>query len=196
MKVVKRNGSEEDFSLEKLLKAVENANGTVPQDQQMNEEQIQKVMNTVVKKLEGYNTISVEDINSFVEAALVRHNKYQISKNYILYREEKKNKKKFTPDEEKILALIDGNSELRGDNANKHIDDNGSIRDYIAGIKCKTIAEKMLPTEIVKAHNSGLIHWHDMDYSPLQPEHNCDLINLGDMLENNFVMGDTLIEPN
>ena len=196
MKVIKRNGSEEDFLLEKIENALNNANLTVPSDQQMDEEQMQKVIKTVMKKLDGYTTVSVEDINSFVESALVRHNKYQIAKNYILYRENKKKEKKFTQDEEKILALIGGNSELRGDNANKHIDDNGSIRDYIAGIKCQTIAEKMLPEDIVRAHKSGVIHWHDMDYSPLQPEHNCDLINQEDMLQHTFVMGDTLIEPN
>jgi len=196
MKVVKRNGSEEDFSLEKIENALKNANSTVQDDQKMDEESLQKVIKTVLKKLEGFNTISAEDINSFVESALVRHNKYQIEKNYILYREKKKNDKKFTPDEEKILALVDGNSELRGDNANKHIDDNGSIRDYVAGIICKTMAEKMLPNDIITAHKQGLIHWHDMDYSPLQPEHNCDLINAEDMLTNTFVMGDTLIEPN
>ena len=126
MKVVKRNGSEEDFSLEKIENALKNANSTVQDGQKMDEDSLQKVIKTVLKKLEGFNTISAEDINSFVESALVRHNKYQIEKNYILYREKKKNDKKFTPDEEKILALVDGNSELRGDNANKHIDDNGS----------------------------------------------------------------------
>ena len=86
-----------------------------------------------------------------------RHNKYQIAKNYIIYRDNKKHNKKFELDEEKILTLIDGDSELRGDNANKHIDDNGSVRDYIAGIKCKTIAEKLLPKEIVMAHKNGFI---------------------------------------
>lgn len=196
MKVIKRKGNEEDFCLDKIVKALKKANSTVPQDQQMNDEQMQKVINTVSKKLEGYNSISVEDINDFVESALVRHNKYQISKNYILYRENKKNTKKFNLDEEKILMLIDGDSELRGDNANKHIDDNASVRDYIAGIKCKSIAEKILPKDIVEAHKKGLIHWHDMDYSPVQKLHNCDLVASDDMLNNTFVMGDTLIEIN
>lgn len=195
-KVIKRRGSEEDFSLNKIIKAITLANKSVPENQQMNEEQVQKVLNTVLKKMEGYTSISTEDINDFVEAALVRHNKYQISKNYILYRENKKNNKKFTQEEEIILSLIDGDSELRGDNANKHIDDNACVRDYIAGVKCKTIAEKTLPKDIVTAHKRGLIHWHDMDYSPVEKMHNCDIINVDDMLTNTFVMGDTLIEAN
>lgn len=175
MKVIKRKGNEEDFCLDKIINAINLANNSVEESLRMNEEQIQKVVNTVLKKLEGFNTINVEDINDFVESALVRHNRYQVSKNYILYREKKNNNKKFTVDEERILKLIEGDTELRGDNANKHIDDNGSIRDYIAGIKCKTIAEKILPREIVEAHKKGLIHWHDMDYSPIQPLHNCFL---------------------
>lgn len=196
MKVIKRKGSEEDFCMDKIISSINKANKTVPEDQQMSNEQIQKIIDTVSKKLRGFDVINVEDINDFVESALVRHNKYQISKNYILYRENKKKAKKFTQEEEIILSLIDGNSELRGDNANKHIDDNACVRDYIAGTKCKTIAEKILPKEIITAHKKGLIHWHDMDYSPLEKMHNCDLVNAEDMLQNTFVMGDTLIEIN
>jgi len=173
MRVIKRNESEQDFCLDKIEKAIRKANSTVSSEEQMNDEAIQKVINTVLKKLTGFNSVKVEDIQDFVEQALVRHNKYTVAKAYILYRDKKKKDKKFTENEEKIMALIDGTSSLRGDNANKHIDDNASIRDYIAGIMCKSLANKTLPKEIIKAHNEGIIHWHDADYSPTQPLHNC-----------------------
>ena len=173
MRVIKRNESEQDFCLDKIEKAIRKANDTVGKEDQMNDEAVQKVIATVQKKLTGFNSVKVEDIQDFVEQALVRHNKYAVAKSYILYRDSKKKNKKFTENEEKIIALIDGTSSLRGDNANKHIDDNASIRDYIAGIMCKSLANKTLPKDIIKAHNDGIIHWHDADYSPTQPLHNC-----------------------
>ena len=175
MKVIKRNDSEQDFCLDKIINAVKKANMSVPEADRMDETAIQKVVSTVQKKLEGFNTISVEDIQDLVENSLIRHNKALIAKNYILYRNDKKNKKKFTPSEEKALSLLNGTSELRGDNANKHIDDNGSLRDYFAGLLCKSIANKILPKKITEAHNKGLIHYHDFDYSPVMPMHNCFL---------------------
>lgn len=175
MKVIKRNDSEQDFCLDKIINAVKKANMSVPEADRMDETAIQKVVATVQKKLEGFNTISVEDIQDLVENSLIRHNKALIAKNYILYRNDKKNKKKFTPSEEKALSLLNGTSELRGDNANKHIDDNGSLRDYFAGLLCKSIANKILPKKITEAHNKGLIHYHDFDYSPVMPMHNCFL---------------------
>lgn len=196
MRVIKRNESEQDFCLDKIEKAIMKANSTVGNDDKMNDDAIQKVLSTVQKKLTGFNSVKVEDIQDFVEQALVRHNKYAVAKSYILYRDNKKRNKKYTENEEKILSLINGTSSLRGDNANKHIDDNASIRDYIAGIMCKSLANKTLPKEIIKAHNEGIIHWHDADYSPTQPLMNCDLYNLEDMFKNGFVMGDTKIEPN
>lgn len=196
MRVIKRNESEQDFCLDKIEKAIRKANDTVGKEDQMNDEAVQKVISTVQKKLTGFNSVKVEDIQDFVEQALVRHNKYAVAKSYILYRDSKKKNKKFTENEEKIIALIDGTSSLRGDNANKHIDDNASIRDYIAGIMCKSLANKTLPKEIIKAHNDGVIHWHDADYSPTQPLHNCDIYDLENMFKYGFVMGDTLIEPN
>ena len=173
MRVIKRNESEQDFCLDKIEKAIMKANSTVGDEDKMNDDAIQKVLSTVQKKLTGFNSVKVEDIQDFVEQALVRHNKYAVAKSYILYRDNKKRNKKYTENEEKILSLIDGTSSLRGDNANKHIDDNASIRDYIAGIMCKSLANKTLPKDIIKAHNEGIIHWHDADYSPAQPLHNC-----------------------
>lgn len=196
MRVIKRNESEQDFCLDKIEKAIMKANSTVGDEDKMNDDAIQKVLSTVQKKLTGFNSVKVEDIQDFVEQALVRHNKYAVAKSYILYRDNKKRNKKYTENEEKILSLIDGTSSLRGDNANKHIDDNASIRDYIAGIMCKSLANKTLPKEIIKAHNEGIIHWHDADYSPAQPLHNCDVYDLENMFKYGFVMGDTKIEPN
>lgn len=196
MRVIKRNESEQDFCLDKIEKAIMKANSTVGDEDKMNDDAIQKVLSTVQKKLTGFNSVKVEDIQDFVEQALVRHNKYAVAKSYILYRDNKKRNKKYTENEEKILSLIDGTSSLRGDNANKHIDDNASIRDYIAGIMCKSLANKTLPKEIIKAHNEGIIHWHDADYSPTQPLHNCDVYDLENMFKYGFVMGDTKIEPN
>lgn len=196
MRVIKRNESEQDFCLDKIEKAIMKANSTVGDEDKMNDDAIQKVLSTVQKKLTGFNSVKVEDIQDFVEQALVRHNKYAVAKSYILYRDNKKRNKKYTENEEKILSLIDGTSSLRGDNANKHIDDNASIRDYIAGIMCKSLANKTLPKDIIKAHNEGIIHWHDADYSPAQPLHNCDVYDLENMFKYGFVMGDTKIEPN
>lgn len=196
MKVVKINDEVQDFSIDKIIRALRLANKSVDAKDQMDEVSIQKVLNTIKKYLDGFNSINVDDIQNLVEKALVRHNKYAVSKAYMLYREQKRQNKKYSVMEEKALSLIDGTSDLRGDNANKHIDDNGAISDYLAGILTKSIVNKMLPKDIVKAHNSGLIHWHDSDYSPLRPMHNCDLINIEDMFQNGFQMQNTMIKPN
>lgn len=194
-KVIKRNDATQDFDLVKIVNAIRKANNAVEENQKMTEEQIEKVVATVEKSLEGFDSIPVEDIHSLVEKALMKYKFGQdVARAYILYREDKKKQKKFNTVEEKILTLVDGTSDLRGDNANKHIDLNSSMRDYFAGIPCKTIARKILPKDIIKAHDAGLIHWHDMDYSPIMPMHNCDLINVEEMVsERGTQMGDTKI---
>ncbi|MCF0125433.1 MAG: hypothetical protein HUJ68_06725, partial [Clostridia bacterium] len=195
MKVIKRNDSEQDFCIDKITQAVKKANMSVTKECQMREEDIQKIINTVRKSLIGFNVIKVEDIQDLVEKALVKHNKYDVSKAYILYRNAKKNNKKFTETEEKVLSVIKGISELRGDNANKNIDDNGTMRDYFAGILSKSITNKILPKKIIELHNSGKGHFHDADYH-INPMHNCDLLNIEDMFKNGFQMQNTKIEPN
>lgn len=195
MKVIKVNDREQDFCLDKIIRAVTLANNSVSEEERMDDVAIKKVVATVQKKLEGFTVIKVDDIHDFVEQALVRHNKHAVAKSYILYRENKKKNKKFTPSEEKFISLLNGTSELRGDNANKHIDDNPAARDYAAGLMCKSIADKILPKEIIIAHRKGLLHYHDEDYSPVMKMHNCDLINASDMFTNTFQMGNTLIEP-
>ena len=103
----------------------------------------------------------------------MKHNCYDVAKSYVLYRDTHKKNKKFSPDEEKIIAVCNAtNEDVSGDNANKRATILGTMRDYIAGIKCKTIGRKTLPKEVVAAHDSGLIHFHDMDYSPAMPMSN------------------------
>lgn len=156
---------------------------------------LEKAVEQTQKFLKPFDVVSVDDINDLVEKSLMKVNAYEVAKEFITYRESKKKSKKFTDTEEKVLSVIDGtNEELRGDNANKHIDLNSSARDYIAGTVCKSIADKILPKEISKAHSEGYIHWHDKDYSPVQHMTNCCLLNTEDMLVNGFQMGDIHID--
>ena len=197
MEVIKVSGKTQEFKVEKIERAINLANNSVEPENRMDDATIKKVINNVLKMLEGFTSVSVDDIHDMVERSLMKYTShYQVAKAYITYRAEKKKNKKFNEIEEQVLSVIDGTSNLRGDNANKRIDLNSSARDYIAGITCKSIAEKTLPKKIIKAHKDGLIHWHDMDYSPVQKLHNCDLVNAEDMFINGFQMGDTRIEPN
>lgn len=194
MKVYKRNGAEQDFCLDKIENAIKKANSAVSEEGRLTDDQFNKVVATVEKFLEPFDTVKVEDIQDLVEKALMKHNRYEIAKAYILFRDKKQNQKLYDDVDEKVLAITKGQSdELRGDNANKHIDVNSSIRDYIAGTECKSLAEKMLDKVIINAHKKGLIHYHDMDYSPVMPLHNCDIFNIEDMLDNGFMMNDTKI---
>ena len=197
MEVIKVSGKTQEFKVEKIERAINLANNSVEPENRMDDATIKKVINNVLKMLEGFTSVSVDDIHDMVERSLMKYTShYQVAKAYITYRAEKKKNKKFNEIEEQVLSVIDGTSTLRGDNANKRIDLNSSARDYIAGITCKSIAEKTLPKKIIKAHKDGLIHWHDMDYSPVKKLHNCDLVNAEDMFINGFQMGDTRIEPN
>ena len=197
MEVIKVSGKTQEFKVEKIERAINLANNSVEPENRMDDTTIKKVVNNVLKMLEGFTSVSVDDIHDMVERSLMKYTShYQVAKAYITYRAEKKKNKKFNEIEEQVLSVIDGTSTLRGDNANKRIDLNSSARDYIAGITCKSIAEKTLPKKIIKAHKDGLIHWHDMDYSPVQKLHNCDVVNAEDMFINGFQMGDTRIEPN
>ena len=173
MKVIKRRGNEQEFDIQKIYKAVRKANDdkSVIGKEHMSDADIEKVVNTVNKNLAGFNTISTEDIDDFVEKSLMRHNKHLVLKAYIDERNKKQNSKKFTQTEEIILSIVAGDSVLRGDNANKTLDFNPAISDYIAGTVTKSINNKTLPADIVKAHKKGIIHWHDSDYSPLRPQH-------------------------
>jgi len=192
MRVFKRNGQEQDFDLGKITAALTkayNATGIGTKDS------IEAVLGTVQQSLSGVSTITVEDIQDIVEKALVANNQYDIAKAYIIYRHDKKLNKKFTDMEEQILSVVDGtNDTQRSENANKHLDVNCTVRDYIAGVACKSLAEKILPKRVIEAHKKKWIHFHDMDYSPVMHLTNCDLLNVEDMLQNGFQMGDVHID--
>lgn len=196
MKVRKLGGKEEDFSLDKIINAVKKANNSVEKEKRMNDEKINQVVEFVQKKIKNYSTIDVDTIHDFVEKALMNKNQYDIAKSYVLYRSEKKKSKKYSDDELKIISICSStNEDVSGDNANKRPTFLGTQRDYIAGTKCKTIGRKMLPKEVTKEHDEGSIHFHDMDYSPLQNMSNCCLINDFDMFNNGFAMGNIGIDP-
>ena len=196
MKIRKRNGQEQDFDQNKIKNAVAKANNSVDKELRLTEEKIDKVVKTTLDFLKGYSTVDVETIQDFVEKALMKHNCYDVAKSYVLYRDTHKKNKKFSLDEEKIISVCNAtNEDISGDNANKRATILGTMRDYIAGIKCKTIGRKILPKEVVSAHDAGLIHFHDMDYSPAMPMTNCCLVNIFDMFQNGFQMGDTHIDP-
>ena len=196
MKVRKLGGKEEDFSLDKIINAVKKANNSVEKEKRMDDEKINQVVEFVQKKIKNYSTIDVDTIHDFVEKALMNKNQYDIAKSYVLYRSEKKKSKKYSDDELKIISICSStNEDVSGDNANKRPTFLGTQRDYIAGTKCKTIGRKMLPKEVTKKHDEGSIHFHDMDYSPLQNMSNCCLINDFDMFNNGFAMGTIGIDP-
>jgi anaerobic ribonucleoside-triphosphate reductase len=196
MKVRKRNGVEQDFDIEKIKKAVNKANVTVEKEVQLTEEQITEVAETAKEFLKGFNIVKVQQVQDAVEKALMNHNHYEVAKSYVIYRDEHLKNKKFTQDEEKALAICSATSEdVSGDNANKRATVLGTMRDYLAGLVCKSIGRKILPKEVQVAHDQGMIHFHDMDYSPLMPISNCCLVNTFDMFKNGFQMNDTWIDP-
>lgn len=195
IKVIKRNDTQQDFNLKKIENAIKKANASVSGSSQIDDSRIEKVMNTITKSLKGFHAIGVEDIQDITEKALIRHNCADVAKSYILYREKKKKKKKFSDIEEKAQSLAEGTSNLRGDNANKNIDDNGALRDYFAGLVSKSVTDKKLPKDVKEMNSNGQGHFHDADYF-LNPQHNCDLLDVDDMMKNKFQMLNTLIEPN
>lgn len=196
MKIRKRNGIEQDFDVKKIENAVKKANATVSKESKLSEEDVAKVAETAKKFLKGFSVVDVQQVQDCVEKALMKHNWFDVAKSYVLYRDMKLKEKKFSLDEEKIMAICSATSEdVSGDNANKRATVLGTMRDYIAGTKCKTIGRKMLSKEITAAHDKGIIHFHDMDYSPVMPISNCALINTFDMFKNGFMMNDTWIDP-
>lgn len=194
LRVYKKNGKEQNFDYLKILSSIKKANSSVETNKLTDEEET-KVLLSVIRMLKGFTVVSAEDIHNFVEKALIKNNKLEVAKEYILFCESKEKNKKFNSIEEQALSLVDGTNEsLRGDNANKKTDLVSSQRDYLAGLVCKSIFAKTAPKEVVKAHKSKIIHFHDSDYSPLMPMFNCDLLNIEDMLMNGFQMGDTKID--
>ena len=193
MKVTKLNGREQDFSQDKIFKAISKANNSV--GKKLTDEQIQKLTDEIVKKIEKFNNIDVDSIHNLVEKTLVTHKYYEVSKEYITFRDRKTLQKKFDDVDEITMTICDdSNDSLKGDNGNKKMCINLSKRDYIAGTELKSLFNKTMDRDVLKAHKEGKIHWHDSDYF-LQPLHNCGLLNLFDMFKHGFLLGDAPIEP-
>ena len=197
MFVIKRSGKEVIFDEEKILKAITKANESVDDIKyRLSTNQINNIVINVVNKCNALGrAVSVEEIQDFVEENIMRENDYQVAKNYITYRYKHELIRRSNTTDEHILTLIEGqNEEVKQENSNKNPTVNSVQRDYMAGEVSKDITKRfLLDAEISDAHEKGLIHFHDADYFA-QHMHNCDLINLEDMLNNGTVISGTLIE--
>ena len=196
MKVIKRNGEEVPFDLSKIVNAVKAANLEVEPIHRLNEYQIQAVADTVEKKLESLPHIThVEDVQDMVEIGIMEMRGYEVAQKYVRYRYKRELARKSNTTDNEILALIDHlNENVKQENSNKNPVINSTQRDYMAGEVSKDLTMRvLLPEDIVKAHEEGIIHFNDSDYFA-QKEHNCDLINLEDMLQNGTVISETMIE--
>ena len=195
-KVIKRNGEELIFDLSKIVNAVKAANCEVDNIHQMNEFQIVAVADKIADQIrESIHAVNVEDIQDMVERGIMEMRGYEVAQKYVRYRYKRELKRKSNTTDNGILSLIENiNEEVTQENSNKNPVINSTQRDYMAGEVSKDLSKRvLLPTEIVNAHEEGIIHFHDSDYFA-QKEHNCDLINLEDMLQNGTVISETLIE--
>ena len=194
--VIKRNGKEVKFDLSKIVHAIEKANHEVDPIFQLNSFQIQAAADSVVKKIQAKSyAVNVEEIQDMVETAIMEMRGYEVAQKYVRYRYKREMARKANSTDDDILALIDqANEELKQENSNKNPVINSTQRDYMAGEVSKDLTRRLLlPEDIVHAHEEGMIHFHDSDYYA-QKEHNCDLINLEDMLQNGTVISETMIE--
>ncbi|MDD4370272.1 MAG: anaerobic ribonucleoside-triphosphate reductase [Anaerostipes sp.] len=196
MKVIKRNGEEVLFDVGKIVNAIKAANNEVEPIYSLNEYQIKAVADSIYKKIENIPYIAhVEDIQDMVETGIMEMRGYEVAQKYVRYRYKRELKRKSNTTDNGILSLIEQlNEDIKQENSNKNPEINSTQRDYMAGEVSKDLTRRiLLPEEITKAHEEGIIHFHDADYFA-QKEHNCDLINLEDMLQNGTVISDTLIE--
>ena len=194
--VIKRNGKEVKFDVSKIVHAIEKANHEVDPIYQLNSFQIQAAADSVVKKIQAKSyAVNVEEIQDMVETAIMEMRGYEVAQKYVRYRYKREMARKANSTDDDILALIDqANEELKQENSNKNPVINSTQRDYMAGEVSKDLTRRLLlPEDIVHAHEEGMIHFHDSDYYA-QKEHNCDLINLEDMLQNGTVISETMIE--
>ncbi len=194
--VIKRNGEEVDFDLEKIANAIAKANAGVEPIYQLNEHQIRAVADNVAAKVHNAtHAVHVEDIQDMVETGIMEMRGYEVAQKYVRYRYKRELSRKTNTTDNGILALIEHlNEEVKQENSNKNPVINSTQRDYMAGEVSKDLSKRvLLPEEIVRAHEEGIIHFHDTDYFA-QKEHNCDLINLEDMLQNGTVISETMIE--
>jgi ribonucleoside-triphosphate reductase (formate) len=196
MKIIKRNGSEAAFDISKIIVAISKANDTVDESIRMTPIQIQRIAESVVLSCEKLGrSPSVEEVQDMVEKQIMAHGAFEVAKNYITYRYTRTLVRQSNTTDDKILSLIEcNNEEAKQENSNKNPVVNSTQRDYMAGEVSRDITNRiLLPKEIVDAHNEGIIHFHDTDYFA-QHMHNCDLVNLEDMLQNGTVITGTLIE--
>ncbi len=196
MKIIKRDGSEVVFDITKIIVAVSKANETVEEKDRMTPMQIQRIAESVVLACEklGRSPV-VEEIQDMVEKQIMAHGAFEVAKSYITYRYTRTLVRQSNTTDDKILSLIEcNNEEAKQENSNKNPVINSTQRDYMAGEVSRDITNRiLLPQDIVDAHNDGIIHFHDSDYFA-QHMHNCDLVNLEDMLQNGTVITGTLIE--
>ena len=195
MRIIKRNGSEEDFNIEKIINAVKKANGS-GEHKFLTDEQIEDVADYVEYKCNKIRrAVSVEEIQDMVEDQLMAKGAFELARRYVRYRYNRSLVRKANTTDNRILSLIEcNNEEVKQENSNKNPTVNSVQRDYMAGEVSRDLTRRMLlPTDIVEADKEGIIHFHDSDYFA-QHMHNCDLVNLEDMLQNGTVISDTLIE--
>ena len=195
MRIIKRNGSEEDFNIEKIINAVKKANGS-GEHKFLTDEQIEDVADYVEYKCNKISrAVSVEEIQDMVEDQLMAKGAFELARRYVRYRYNRSLVRKANTTDNRILSLIEcNNEEVKQENSNKNPTVNSVQRDYMAGEVSRDLTRRMLlPADIVEADKEGIIHFHDSDYFA-QHMHNCDLVNLEDMLQNGTVISDTLIE--
>ena len=196
MRIIKRSGAEVDFDISKIIAAIYKANAVVGEDDKLKKAQVDRIANTVENQCMSMNrAMSVEEIQDMVEDGIMRENAYEVARRYITYRYVQSIKRKQNTTDDKILALIEcDNEEVKQENSNKNPTVASVQRDYMAGEVSKDLTERiLLDTEIVEAHKAGILHFHDADYFA-QHMHNCDLVNLEDMLQNGTVISGTFIE--
>ena len=194
--VIKRNGKEVSFDVSKIENAIRKANLSVDRLHQLNNYQIQAVAEMIAKEVEeAPHAVNVEDIQDMVETGIMEMRGYEVAQKYVRYRYKREITRKSNTTDNGILALLEHiNEEVKQENSNKNPVINSTQRDYMAGEVSKDLSRRvLLPEEIVQAHEAGIIHFHDTDYYA-QKEHNCDLINLDDMLQNGTVISETMIE--
>ena len=196
MKVIKRNGTEVVFDITKIIAAITKANESVEESARMTAMQVKRIAEFVeLSCLKMNRSPSVEEIQDLVEYQIMAHGAYEVAKNYVTYRYTRSLVRKSNTTDEKILSLIECcNEEAKQENSNKNPIVNSTQRDYMAGEVSRDLSERLLlPPDIVEAHREGIIHFHDSDYYA-QHVHNCDLVNLEDMLQNGTVITGTMIE--
>ncbi len=196
MNIIKRDGREVEFDVNKIINAIKKANKEVLESQKLSEEQIETIAANIEKTARKTSyALNVEKIQDMVEIEIMNAGGFEVAQKYVRYRFRREINRQANTTDESILSLLDlSNEEIKQENSNKNPTINSTQRDYMAGEVSKDLAKRiLLPEDVVKAHEEGIIHFHDADYFA-QREHNCDLINLEDMLQNGTVISETMIE--